>query len=159
MERHLATSNHRAIVPDTEMATSPVQHPQGPRSAALAAPRSVGATLADFAGRRQDPAVLLIFASWPGQRQPSAKQQQDTGYHQIEHARAGQQLDADDRTGDHAGHGRTRDPRRHRQRRDDISRSEGDHLGPAIARHESTLTGDRPDLQPMTRLIAPGNWP
>jgi hypothetical protein len=50
------------------------------------------------------PAVGPILASWPGQRQPKAERKQ----HATTKSKTrgpGQQLDADDRSGDDAGHG------------------------------------------------------
>jgi hypothetical protein len=39
-----------------------------------------------------------------GRGQPAAERSQDGGDHQVEYTRAGQQFDADDRSGDDTGH-------------------------------------------------------
>jgi hypothetical protein len=50
-------------------------------------------------------AAGIVLAGGPGQGQPGTQRQRDGGDHQVEHARTRQQLDADDRSGDDAGHG------------------------------------------------------
>ena len=56
-------------------------------------------------GGRDQPGgtVRLTGASGPGEHQPDAQRHQDGGDHQVEDARAGDQLDPDDRSGDDAG--------------------------------------------------------
>ena len=61
----------------------------------------------DQHGSRDQPgrAAGIVLGSGPGQGQPDTERDQDGGDHQVEDPRAGQQLDADDRSGDDAGHG------------------------------------------------------
>ena len=55
----------------------------------------------DLAGR----AGRVAVAGGPGGGQPDAERQQQGGDQQVEDAGAGNQLDADDGSGDHAGQG------------------------------------------------------
>jgi hypothetical protein len=46
-----------------------------------------------------------LRAGWPGEREPDAERHQHRGDDQVDDARAGQQFDPDDRSGDDTGHG------------------------------------------------------
>jgi len=60
-------------------------------------------TLADMTnskGQDLDRSAGVTCGYGPGRGEPAAERNQDGGDHQVEYTRAGQQFDADDRSGD-----------------------------------------------------------